>query len=563
MITLPHFKVCVSSRPWNAFQDAFGRCIATLRVQDMTYRDIERYTQNQLESHPRYQKLCQREPSRAPELLSEISAKASGVFLWVFLVVRSLKDGLTNGDRIVDLQRRVDRLPGDLEEYFLQILNSVNDFYMHQASGFFLYALESEEPFTLQTFSLLQEEEADFGANAPVKPISIEYAQEVCDETERRLSSRCKGLLEVYGNNRNSALADSLDPGGQEQYRKVGFLHRTVRDFLQAPKVLSRLEVHGAPSELDRCRVLLQATVAQVKILRVTRSSSTNLAAVSYLISQVVPVLKKFGKTSPFGEVALLDEFDRSVSDYRTRAAVFEYNDRHVKHWTDFWMRSDAPHSFLAFAVSFGLTSYVREKLELQSLRSLHGWSRSLLEYALLPNELAERSLQPNIDMIKLLLDHGEQVYDIDDIIKQWKRLPKHKQPRDVIELVSQHSVSSRRANLSDPVAESNSRSNARRMLDAAKLEKQKQARQRQVRQRIAYLRMMKRLRRHSQDVSWAVPGGSIAPQSPSSHWIDPTDATSIDFLYRIDAQPEDIPVDGQGEGPIAQLGWNFLSGGL
>jgi len=41
---------------------------------------------------------------------------AQGVFVWVYLVVRSLLDGFAEGDRLVHMQRRLHSLPTDLEK---------------------------------------------------------------------------------------------------------------------------------------------------------------------------------------------------------------------------------------------------------------------------------------------------------------------------------------------------------------------------------------------------------------------------------------------------------------
>lgn len=59
----------------------------------------------------------------------EIVSRAQGVFLWVFLVVRSLVQGLTNADRITDLERRLRSLPTDLETYFRHMLDTIEDVY--------------------------------------------------------------------------------------------------------------------------------------------------------------------------------------------------------------------------------------------------------------------------------------------------------------------------------------------------------------------------------------------------------------------------------------------------
>jgi len=78
-----------------------------------------------------------REPEYAENLLREISGKAQGVFLWVHLVVSSLLSGLANGDRMRDLQRRLDDLPPRLEDLFEKILYGLEQSYLTHASQLF------------------------------------------------------------------------------------------------------------------------------------------------------------------------------------------------------------------------------------------------------------------------------------------------------------------------------------------------------------------------------------------------------------------------------------------
>jgi hypothetical protein len=129
-----NIKMCISSRPWNEFEEAFGRDNPwKLRIHETTRSDITSYVQDPLGNNKSYQTLL-RYDSRCPGLVTAIVNASQGVFLWVFLVVRSLLGGLTNDDRIVDLIRRLNELPTDLEEYFDCIITSVNPFYRQQTA---------------------------------------------------------------------------------------------------------------------------------------------------------------------------------------------------------------------------------------------------------------------------------------------------------------------------------------------------------------------------------------------------------------------------------------------
>jgi hypothetical protein len=110
-------KLCVSSRLPVACEEAFDQG-PMLILQDLTYRDIEMYVSDMLGEHQRMLELKKEDPEGAPQLVTEIVDRASGVFLWVKLVVRSLLDGLSNYDRVSDLQERLWILPVDLEDLY-------------------------------------------------------------------------------------------------------------------------------------------------------------------------------------------------------------------------------------------------------------------------------------------------------------------------------------------------------------------------------------------------------------------------------------------------------------
>jgi hypothetical protein len=106
MTRTSNIKILASSRPWLVFQDAFENS-PKLVLQDLTHDDIKVFPHNSLYNHSRFDRLLSLEPDRAPKLVTEIVDKASGAFLWVYQVAKSLMDGLINADRIFDLQRRL------------------------------------------------------------------------------------------------------------------------------------------------------------------------------------------------------------------------------------------------------------------------------------------------------------------------------------------------------------------------------------------------------------------------------------------------------------------------
>jgi len=194
-LSLKNVKICLASRPWPIFDDAYGRR-ANLMLQNLTFDDIKRYATANLCSSRGFEALRRSEPSYASQLVERIAEKAEGVYLWVSLVVDSLLKGMTNRDRILDLERRLEEIPGDLEELYQKILNSIESFYLGHASQLFQLVREGKGDFTALTLSFADGGETD-ALQAAIDPMSTEEKDERYEQMKFRLSSRCKGFLEI------------------------------------------------------------------------------------------------------------------------------------------------------------------------------------------------------------------------------------------------------------------------------------------------------------------------------------------------------------------------------
>jgi hypothetical protein len=233
-----HIKICLSSRPWNCFEDAFGQNLQRkLYLQDLTREDIEIYAKAKL-AMPRYSPSNGKDKILYQQLIVDIGDRAQGVFLWVYLVVRSLREGLADGDDVSMLQKRLQSLPTDLELYFKHILASVDLIHKEKVGSMFQVAVEANEPLLLMSYSFMDEDNPDFAISLPINRMG---PREVLDRQKlmrRRINGRSKGLLEA------TELGDSPYP-----IWKVDFLHRTVRDFLRTKSIEAMLESMAA---LDR-----------------------------------------------------------------------------------------------------------------------------------------------------------------------------------------------------------------------------------------------------------------------------------------------------------------------
>jgi hypothetical protein len=303
-------KICLSSRPWNLFEDAFGQVPAHgIRLHELTKRDIELFAYESILNNKL--RLAQgRDRQYYKDIIEEISKRAQGVFLWVRLVVRSLRDGLRNDDPISLLRKRLEALPTDLEGFFEHIFRSVDEVYQESMACTFLVAMTAPKPLRLILYSFLDEEDSQYGFQWPCSIMDRDEIQERVSQTYRRLNGRYKGLLEPSQSGESLQHTDTVD-----------FLHRTLHDFLSTPRMQKVLFVH-VPSDFDPHIAVSQALLAEAKLV-----SSPRLA------SAFRPVLNQVAKSVPISlrsrhecEYVFLDHIECIVEAYSGDSSVHLLN---------------------------------------------------------------------------------------------------------------------------------------------------------------------------------------------------------------------------------------------
>ncbi|KAM7210659.1 hypothetical protein V8F06_013958 [Rhypophila decipiens] len=224
--------------------------IPKLNVHDLTQDDIRHYTEDELCKHSRW-RVVEKDRRNGKTIVDEITTRAQGVFLWVFLVIRHLREGLTNYDSALDLWKRLSGIPSDLEKFFKQILESVEPFYHDKMAETLMIAAAGREPLhgAIYSFHDLSFDNKDYATQEKVVPWSFREFVEFMEPFSRRLSSRTKGLLEV----------NSLE--------RVDFLHRTVRDFLRTSDMMKHL-AQKARTRFDPSLAIVQGYICWIKHAR-------------------------------------------------------------------------------------------------------------------------------------------------------------------------------------------------------------------------------------------------------------------------------------------------------
>jgi hypothetical protein len=330
----PHVKFCLSSRPWPVFEDIFDR-VPGLKLQDLTINDIRLYVQDTLVKHKRMIDLSEEEPEETSALCQEIIDKASGVFLWVCLVVRSLLESLRNRDGIDYLRQKLSEFPPELEPLYGHIRMATQ--------------LKS------RTKGLL----------------------EICDVQDcgyqvlRSTANRENPTRELAGQKVTSTSQKGNSTSGKTETNPeqspISYLHRTVKDYLEQEDIWNGILSHTANSNFDPTISLLMFYVMELK--------TTNIASKTESIYSVAkPALEVSTRckaaTSKL-QVSLLDELDRVLSVFWENHGIGDRNaaSRAGKHWSleAIEVSRDLPQvwpsNFLVSAIQYNLGCYLRTKI--------------------------------------------------------------------------------------------------------------------------------------------------------------------------------------------------------
>ncbi|KAH6647760.1 hypothetical protein BKA67DRAFT_694764 [Truncatella angustata] len=197
--TAPSYvKLCVASREYNVFLNFFDKN-KRLRLQDLTRDDMEHYILDRLEAS---------KDKETEDLVPTIVEKANGIFLWVTLVLKSIRARLEDGYSLAIVAEEVKFLPTKLESLFRYLLDSITQSSLKKASQTFsMVNLYQSNKFDFEvprldflSYSFL-DEYAEGKNMALINPFPWSETDEpaVLDRKQfahKRLNGHCKGFLE-------------------------------------------------------------------------------------------------------------------------------------------------------------------------------------------------------------------------------------------------------------------------------------------------------------------------------------------------------------------------------
>ncbi|KAK8123134.1 hypothetical protein PG984_011804 [Apiospora sp. TS-2023a] len=380
----PNVKLCVASRSWNVFEDAFGGS-TKMYIHKFTRQDIHAYVETSLNQHPRWAELNQ-ESTRATSLIDEVTGKSAGVFLWVYLTIRELRSGLSEYDSFTELEQRLEIIPDDLGEFFRKILETVDTFHHQAMAEALLLSMAVREPAPTTVYYYLDRDRVDpeYALTLPLRPWSAEEVLSNCKRTARRLNARCRGLLQV-----NSS-SSCVEP-----------LHRTVLDYLRTKDMRDFL---GAKMRLgfDADLSAVRAFIACIKStqfgehVRSTGFACCNENTFTKLFRQALIHSKLVKESSD--AYRLLEHLETSISEMQRTRQV------------SLFVPDNPPDSDAVFVREMVINELLHGYVDYMVRRNANYFSVFLQPVMVNALEfLAQRSVMPDkswIPLIKVLIGH-------------------------------------------------------------------------------------------------------------------------------------------------------------
>jgi hypothetical protein len=401
-------KVCLSSRPWVVFAESFKDC-PSLRLQDLTRPDITRYVYGKFSENPAFSRLALQEPIAAPALLCEIIDSAAGVFLWVLIVVKSLLDGIINRDGIDILLKRLRALPQELEDLYDYLLKQISHVYMEWASKTFQMVRISREleispfgeslpntndnlvvePLSILKFHLAINEHMSF---TTVQELAHKSLAIPCQDTEVHLTARCAGLLELYSRKR-------LDSSIPHLASSIGYLHRTVGEYLEKDRYWSQLLRYTANTNFNPSVSLMRSCILMMSI---SGNDTKELQQIAYC-TLTHAFHADSDATTHEVQITILDHLNEQMCSSMSPDWIFN-SPLGVNE-------ARRELAFLVLVTTFGHTGYIRQKLEKDNRLLPNSTTASILLCKLLNNGWGPRNQRagplPELKMVALLISFG------------------------------------------------------------------------------------------------------------------------------------------------------------
>jgi hypothetical protein len=426
----PNTKICLSSRPLTIFENRFSG-FPGLKLEELTTQDIRLYVSETLQQANNSNRLTAEELGN---IVNRTVNAASGVFLWIDLVVEQLEARIMNGDDAEELEKWLRKTPKELvgvNGLFMRMLQDIDPHDREQGQHFFEAVRCALSPMSALMLSFSEDTREEV-LRTPIKVLSDQDVRNRVAQIQSRLKSRCAGLLELRHVSQLHApdesigtLSDQLKYGTRENISRnvvVNYYHQTVKEFLQSQAVQQTLT--GSTS-FDHT-TLVGACIQSRKCMSYDPPTTFDIDSFYYLLYAALFYAQQAEVATGKVDTELLDHLDQVTKTiFCTITESMDGKKRIQRWWRRYYEIYESEinwgiildkeswhedHHVLSGAVRANLCRYLEAKTSAADYRKKSG--RPLLSYAISPFHGPFR-FTPSSAMVKILLDHGEDPNEI------------------------------------------------------------------------------------------------------------------------------------------------------
>ncbi|KAJ4003866.1 hypothetical protein NW752_011994 [Fusarium irregulare] len=412
IVTIQGIKICVTSRPETLVVKWLAkRSVSRILLEDLTSTEMKTYLRESLRPICLENKVSDQ---TCDFLIYELVRKAQGVFLWLYLSLRSLKIGIESGDTDSMLIERLEGLPDDLEQLYSDMWKRMNESsppHRDTAIAYFRYALQKPQRIwacfsvekmdgmliTQPTVGQIMCAETPALQDAMTKNYStfdratIKYE---CMKTKRAIETRCAGMLEVKPPltvQGSCLMHDEISL----MWSGVVFIHRTAHDFLTDTEAGHAIMQRQSASEIELATKLLKGILAVFCVLHSRTEMCGPLTMVLEQTNQLVEIHGPEGLQEVVSMFPLLERL------YRNGIIGTYHHPLPEPHFLGLLARYAGFHAFVTIAIkspalASSPTDILRDALSLSP-----AWIFS-----------SHRELVfPSLDLIQQLLTMGASVH--------------------------------------------------------------------------------------------------------------------------------------------------------
>ncbi|KAH7253370.1 hypothetical protein B0J15DRAFT_513590 [Fusarium solani] len=247
-------KICVASRPCNAFNDEYGQG-PVLKMHLVTHDGMINFVAGIFQENKAWAEHLALNPQATSQLISDIATKANGVFQWVSLV-RLLLDLLTDGEsptQAVDIQQVLQDLPSELGALYEKIWARVQPNKLPMGSFMMRIMRAVRGPVSFLTMWLVKSLKQ---CSVQVEPYSTELPPRYIDEFQT--NTNAKILLKLQWKRQLVDCTKGILELNSEGNGFVDFIHRTAREWASNPETWGRI-CNASQETFDTHVYLLEA----------------------------------------------------------------------------------------------------------------------------------------------------------------------------------------------------------------------------------------------------------------------------------------------------------------